>query len=70
LKIGAAFRGAIVRQHHVNAPSTWLATINASYVGQYPDRAPAMKHVEENIRHDMQLVLHDWDQYQAAYKAE
>jgi hypothetical protein len=65
LEIGIAFRGSVVRQERINEPPTWLASINASYVGEYPDRALAMKHVEENIRNHMELVLHDWRLYQA-----
>lgn len=69
LEIGMAIRGSVVRQERVNEPPTWLASINASYVGEYPDRALAMTHVEDNIRHHMELVLHDWRLYQAARDA-
>jgi len=69
LEIGIAFRGTVVRQDRIREPPTWLATINTTYVGEYPDRALAMSHVEDSIRHHMALVLHDWGLYQAGRKA-
>ncbi len=69
LEIGAAFRGSVVRQDRIKQPQTWLASVNASYVGEYFDRASAMARVEECIQHDMKMVLHDWGLYQAARKA-
>jgi hypothetical protein len=66
LEIGAAFRGSVVRQDRIDEPPTWLASVNATYLGEYPDRKFAKTRVEEGIRHHMDIVLHDWDQYQAA----
>jgi hypothetical protein len=58
LEIGTAYRGAVVRQDRTNQPQTWLASVNAAYLGEYLDRA--------NIESNMQTVLHDWGLYQAA----
>src|SRR5580693_3225533 len=33
-----AFRGAVVRQDHFEQPATWLASVNAAYLGEYLDR--------------------------------
>jgi hypothetical protein len=66
LEIGVAFCGSVVRQDRINQPQTWLASVNATYIGEYVDRASAMAHVEQNVRHNMELVLHDWRLFQAA----
>jgi hypothetical protein len=47
LEIRAAFRGAFVRQDRTDHPTTWLASVNAGYVGEYLDRATAMARVED-----------------------
>jgi hypothetical protein len=65
-EIGTAYRGAVVRQDHIDQPPTWLASVNAVYVGEYLDRDSAMARVEANIESNMQMVLHDWGLYQAA----
>jgi hypothetical protein len=65
LEIGNAFRGAVVRQDRIEQPATWLASVNAAYLGQYLDRALAMTRVEADIEHQMQLVLCDWELYRA-----
>jgi hypothetical protein len=41
LEIGVAFRGSVVRQDTTNQPTTWLAAVNAGYLGEYFDRAAA-----------------------------
>lgn len=66
LEIGNAFRGAVVRQERIDRPPTWLASINAGFLGEYNDRESAMARVEEDIEHNMQMVLHDWQAYEAA----
>jgi hypothetical protein len=66
LEIGAAYRGAVVRQDHIDKPPTWLASVNAAYLGEYLDRDSAMARVEANIAENIQTVLHDWGLYQAA----
>jgi len=34
LEIGVAFRGSVVRQDRTNQPTTWLAAVNAGYLGE------------------------------------
>jgi hypothetical protein len=65
LEIGAAFRGSVVRQDRTNQPTTWLASVNAGYLGEYFDRASAMARVEDAIEHHMKTVLEDWELYRA-----
>jgi hypothetical protein len=38
-------------------PPTWLALVNAAYLGEYLDRDSAMARVEANIEKNMQTVL-------------
>ncbi len=66
LEIGAAFRGSVVRRDNVGAPTTWIASINATALGDYLERDTAMRRVEEQIETGMQLVLHDWELYKSA----
>ena len=66
MEIGTAYRGAVVRQDHIDQPPTWLASMNAAYLGEYLDRETAMARVEADIEHNMQMVLNDWGLYQAA----
>ncbi|HEV3238247.1 MAG TPA: hypothetical protein VGZ25_14750 [Gemmataceae bacterium] len=66
LEIGTAYRGAVVRQDKIEQPPTWLASVNAAYLGEYLDRETAMVRVEADIEHNMQMVLNDWGLYQAA----
>jgi len=65
LEIGSALRGAVVRQDRIEQPPTWIASVNAAFLGEYLDRSAAMARVEAAIEHDMELVLHDWELYQA-----
>jgi hypothetical protein len=65
LEIGAAFRGAVVRQDRTEHPTTWLASVNAGYVGEYFDRVTAMARVEDLIEHNMKAALEDWELYRA-----
>ena len=65
LEIGTAYRGAVVRQDKIEQPPTWLASVNAAYLGEYLDRDSAMARVEANIESNMQTVLDDWGLYQA-----
>ena len=60
LEIGTAYRGAVVRQDKIEQPPTWLASVNAAYLGEYLDRDSAMARVEANIESNMQTVLNDW----------
>ena len=66
LEIGTAFRGSVVRQDRFGKPATWIASVNAVYLGEYPDRESAMARVESDIWHHMEVVLHDWQLYRAA----
>jgi hypothetical protein len=65
LEIGTAFRGAVVRQQRTDHPTTWPASVNAGYVGEYFDRSTAMARVEDLIEHNMKAVLEDWQLYRA-----
>jgi hypothetical protein len=65
LEIGAAFRGSVVRQERTDAPTTWLASVNAGYLGEYFDRAIAMARVEDVIEHNMKAAVEDWELYRA-----
>jgi hypothetical protein len=66
LEIGNAFRGAVVRQDKFDGPSMWLASVNAAYLGEYLEREAAMARVQAEIESNMELLLHDWRQYQQA----
>jgi hypothetical protein len=66
LEIGGAFCGSVVWQGRTKEPPTWLASVNATYLGEYLDRAAAMARVAQDIERNMELVLHDWAVYQAA----
>jgi hypothetical protein len=66
LEIGTSFRGAVVRQDHVDQPPTWLASVNAAFLGEYPNRESGMARVENEIEQRMELVLHDWELYEAS----
>ena len=48
-----------------NQPTTWLAAVNAGYLGEYFDRSAAMARVEEIIEHHMKRTLEDWEIYRA-----
>jgi hypothetical protein len=66
LEIGTAYRGSVVRQDRIEDASTWLASVNSTYLSEHPDRESAMARVEADIEHHMEMVLHDWELYQAA----
>jgi hypothetical protein len=66
LEIGTAYRGSVVRQDHFDRPSTWLASVNSAYLAEYVDRTAAMTRVEQEIQHNMEMVLHDWALYQSS----
>ena len=65
LEIGIAFRGSVVRRETNGQPTTWIASINLTGLGEFLDREIAMRRVEELIESGMVLVLHDWDLYRA-----
>ena len=66
LEIGEAFRGSVVRSSTVGLPTIWIASVNATALGEYLKRDEAMRRVEQQIETNMSLVLHDWELYQAA----
>ena len=66
LEIGMAFRGSVVRRDIGGKPTTWIASINSTGLGEFLEREIAMRRVEELVESSMVLVLHDWDLYQAA----
>ena len=66
LEIGTAFCGSVVKRQTVGLPTTWIASVNMTALGDYLERAEAMRRVEEQIELSMGLVLHDWERYQAA----
>ena len=49
LAIGTAYRGAVVRQDRIDQPPTWIASVNAAFLGEYLDRESAMVRVEADI---------------------
>lgn len=65
LEIGNAFRGSVVRHDRIEQPSSWLASVNAAYLGEYLDRASAMARAEAESEQRMELTLYDWEVYQA-----
>lgn len=66
LEIGRAFRGSVVKRQIVDEPPTWEASVNTTALGRSLSRDDAKKRVEECIESDMQLVLRDWQLYEAA----
>ena len=65
LEIGMAFHGSVVRRNTGDEPTTWMASVNSTGLGEFLQREIAMRRVEELIEASMLLVLHDWDLYRA-----
>jgi hypothetical protein len=65
LEIGA-FRGSVVRRETSGQPTTWVASINSTALGEFLERDIAMRRVEELMESGMVLVLHDWELYETA----
>src|SRR5262249_6327672 len=65
LELGVAFRGSVVRRETSGQPTTWIASINSTALGEFLEREIAMRRVEELIESSMVLVLHDWEVYRA-----
>jgi hypothetical protein len=63
LEIGTAFGGSVVRRDTRGEPTTWIASINATALGEFLEREIAMHRVEELVESSMLLVLHDWELY-------
>jgi hypothetical protein len=66
LEIGMAFCGTVVRRDTSGEPTTWIASINSTALGEFLEREIAMHRVEELVEASMVLVLHDWERYRAA----
>ena len=65
IEIGMAFRGSVVRHDTSSQPTTWIASINSTGLGEFLEREIAMRRVEELVESSMMLVLHDWEIYRA-----
>jgi hypothetical protein len=65
IEIGMAFHGSVVRRDRSEQPTTWIASINSTALGEFLEREIAMRRVEELIESSMVLVLHDWELYRA-----
>jgi hypothetical protein len=65
LEIGMAFRGSVVRRDSLEE-TTWIASINSTGLGEFIEREIAMRRLGELVESSMELMLHDWDLYQAA----
>ena len=65
LEIGMAFRGSVVRRETNGQPTTWIASINSTGLGEFLEQEIAMRRVEELIESSMVLVQHDWELYRA-----
>jgi hypothetical protein len=65
-EIGNTFRGAVVCQEKFDGPPMWLASVSADYLGEYLEREATIARVQAEIESNMELVLHDWRQYQEA----
>jgi len=59
LEIGMAFRGSVARRDIGRQPTTWIASINSSGLGEFLEREIAMRRVEELAESSMVLALHD-----------
>jgi len=46
LEIGIAFRGSVVRRDTSGQPTTWIASINSTGLGEFLEREIAMRRVE------------------------
>jgi hypothetical protein len=65
LGIGMVFRGSVVRRDIRGEPTTWIASLNSTALGEFLERKIAMRRVEERVECNMLLVLHDWELYRA-----
>jgi len=54
-----------VRRDSGGAPSSWIASINSTALGEFLEREIAMRRIEELVEASMALVLHDWELYRA-----
>jgi hypothetical protein len=63
LEIGMGFHGSMVRRETRGEPTTWIASINSTALGEFLEREIAVRRVEELVESNMVLVLHDWELY-------
>jgi hypothetical protein len=54
-----AFCGSVVGREISGRPTTWIASINSTGLGEFLGREIAMRRVEELVEASMVLVLHD-----------
>jgi hypothetical protein len=59
-------RGSVAKSATQGLPTRWIASLNATALGEYLERDTAMRRVEEQIEGTMGLVLHDWELYKMA----
>jgi hypothetical protein len=52
-------------RHFGRQPTTWIASINSTGLGEFLERESAMRRVEELMESSMALALHDWELYRA-----
>ena len=65
LEIGMAFCGSVVRRDSSGEPTTWIASINSTALGEFLEREIAIRRVKEFLEASMKLALHDWELYRA-----
>jgi hypothetical protein len=65
LEVGMTFHGSVIRRATGNQPTTWIASINSTALGEFLEREVAMHRVEELVESSITLVLHDWELYRA-----
>ena len=61
LEIGSS----VVRRNPRAEPTTWMASVNSTGLGEFLQREIAMRRVEELIESGMLLVLHEGEVYRA-----
>jgi hypothetical protein len=66
LEIGAVLCGSVVKRETKGLPTTWMASVNATALGEYLERSEAMRRVEEWLEANVQMALHDWELFKTA----
>jgi hypothetical protein len=66
LEIGPLLYGAVVKRETKGLPTTWMAAVNATALGEYLDRSEAMRRVEDWLVANMQMAAADWEIFKAA----
>jgi hypothetical protein len=64
LEVGMAFHGSWFSRYG-NQPTTWIASINSTGLGEFLEREIAMRRVEKLVESQHGVVLHDWELYRA-----